>query len=186
MKKIFLIIIILFSLPINLFAQEDTSVVQKDNQYFNLKLTQNSQSVINKSIKYTLEITPLKDSVKTQILWEGPVSFKIKPKHPEFVSLKVGQTYIYEAVVFPSLEGIYEITASVTAWEYDTNYTNTVSQILTLNKSLVSQPVSSDYQTGVILTTVAIVLFSGLAVFGIIKLGKKAMSKTKKWLTPPS
>ncbi|HQI92731.1 MAG TPA: hypothetical protein PLE98_01850, partial [Candidatus Dojkabacteria bacterium] len=68
MKKIFLIIALLF-LPFNLFAQEENVSVQQNNQYFNLKLTQVSQSVFDKSIKYSLEVTPLKDSAKTQITW---------------------------------------------------------------------------------------------------------------------
>lgn len=185
MKKIFLIIALLF-FPFNLFAQEEAVTVQQDNQYFNLKLTQGSQSVLNKSIKYSLEITPLRDSAKTQILWEVPLSFKVKPRHPEFVSLAVGQTYVYEATVSPTMGGVYEVTASVTAWEYDTNYTNTASQTLTLSNSRVSQPVSSDYQIGVVLFTVLILLLVGFGTWGAIKLTKKVMFKAKKWLTSPS
>lgn len=185
MKKILLVIALLF-FPFNVFAQEEVVTTQQDYQYFNLKLTQVSQSVLNKSIKYSLEVTPLKDSAKTQILWEVPLSFTVVPKHKDFVSMTVGQTYIYEATVYPTRSGAYEITASVTAWEYDTNYTNTASQTLTLNDSLVSQPVTSDYQVGVILLTVLILILSGLAIWGAIKLTKVVMVKTKKWLTPPS
>lgn len=185
MKKIFLIIALLF-LPFNLFAQEEDSVIApEESQYFDLKLTQVSQSAINRSIKYSLEITPLKDSTKTQILWEAPLSFTIKPRHAEFVSLVVGETYIYEAVVFPTKGGMYEITAAVIAWEYDTNYTNTVSQTLTLNNSLVSQPITSDYQVGAILFTVFVLLLCGFAIWGGIKLTKRIMFKARKWLTPP-
>ena len=184
MKKIFFIIALLF-LPFNLFAQEENASVQQNNQYFNLKLTQVSQSVFDKSIKYSLEVTPLKDSAKTQILWEAPLSFTVTPKHKDFVSMAVGQTYIYEAIVHPTRGGVYEITASVTAWEYDTNYTNTVSQTLTLNDSLVSQPVSSDYQVGVILFTVLILLVSGLAIWGAVKLTKIIMVRTKNGLLHP-
>ncbi len=185
MKKIFLIIVLLF-LPFNLFAQEEDVALQQGNQYFDLKLTQVSQSVLNKSIKYSLEVTPLKDSAKTQILWETPLSFTVNPKHEDFVSVSVGQTYIYEAIVYPTRSGVYEITASVIAWEYDTNYTNTTSQTLTLSDSLVSQPVTSDYQIGIILLTVFIILISGLAIWGAIKLTKLVMIRTKRWLTPPS
>ena len=185
MKKIFLIIALLF-LPFNLFAQEENATVLQDNQYFDLKLTQVSQSPIDKSIKYSLEVTPLKDSAKTQILWEIPDSFSVNPKHQEFVSLSVGQTYVYEAIVHPTRSGMYEITASVTAWEYDTNYTNTVSQTLTLSASLVSQPASSDYQVGRILFIVLILLVTGFAIWASAKLTKMIMVKTKKWLTPPS
>jgi len=185
MKKIFLIIALLF-LPFNLFAQEEDVTTQQQSPYFDLKLTQVSQSVLNKSIKYSLEVTPLKDSAKTQILWETPLSFTVDAKHKDFVSMTVGQTYVYEAIVYPTRSGTYEITASVTAWEYDTNYTNTASQDLTLNDSLVSQPVSSDYQVGVILFTVLILLVSGLAIWGAVKLTKMVMVRTKKWLTPPS
>lgn len=186
MKQIFLIIALLF-FPTNLFAQEETApTVSSDSQYFNLTLTQVSQSVLNKSVKYRLEITPLKDSAKTQILWEVPVSFSVTPRHPEFVSLTSGQTYTYEATVLPNRAGTYEITATVTSWQFDTNYTNTASQSLTLNNSLVSQPVSSDYQVGVILFTVLILLLSGGAAWGAIKLAKVVMHKTKRWLTPPT
>lgn len=185
MKKIFLIIALLF-FPFNLFAQEEDSLIaQQESKYFDLKLSQVSQSAINKSIKYSLEITPLKDSAKTQILWEAPLSFKVKSKHSEFVSLVVGQTYTYEAVVFPTRSGMYEITAAVVAWEYDTNYTNTVSQTLTLNNSLVSQPSTSDYQVGAILFTVFILLLCGFTIWGGVKLTKRIMLKAKKWLTPP-
>jgi len=185
MKKLFLIITLLF-LPFNLFAQEEVVTTEKNNRYFDLKLTQVSQSVLNKSIKYSLEITPLKDSAKTQILWETPLSFTVSPKHKEFVSLSVGQTYEYKAIVHPTRSGVYEITATVTAWEYDANYTNTVSQTLALNDSLVSQPVTSDYQVGVILFTVLVLLLSGGAIWGAIRLTKVVTKKTKKWLTPPS
>jgi len=184
MKKLFLVVALLF-LPFNLFAQEEDVTTQQSNQYFDLKLTQISQSVLNKSIKYSLEITPLKDSTKTQILWEAPLSFTVSPKHKEFVSLSVGQTYEYEAIVYPTRSGVYQITATVTAWEYDTNYTNTASQTLTLNDSLVSQPVTSDYQIGVILFTVLVLLLSGAAIWGGIKITKVLMRRTKKWLTPP-
>lgn len=185
MKKFLLIITLLF-FPINLFAQEEDVTTQQGNQYFDLKLTQVSQSVFDKSIKYSIEITPLKDSAKTQILWEIPVSFSVTPRHQEFVSLSVGQTYAYEAIVHPTRSGMYEITASVTAWEYDTNYTNTVSQTLTLNNSLVSQPASSDYQVGSVLFVVLIILISGSIIWGAVKLTKVIMVRTKKWLTPPS
>jgi len=186
MKKILLIITLLF-LPSNLFAQEDmVTTTAQDNQYFDLTLTQVSQSVLNKAVKYRLEVTPLKDSAKTQILWEVPVSFSVTPKHPEFVSLSSGQTYVYEATVLPNRGGTYEITATVISWQFDTNYTNSASQSLTLNDSLVAQPVSSDYQIGVILFTVLILLLSGGAIWGSIKLTKVVMRRTKKWLTPPT
>ena len=186
MKKLLLVIALLF-FPSNLFAQEDmVTTVAQDSQYFNLTLTQISQSVLNKSVKYRLEVTPLKDSAKTQILWEVPVSFSVTEKHPEFVSLSSGQTYVYEATVLPNRAGTYEITATVTSWQFDTNYTNTASQALTLNDSLVSQPVSSDYQMGVILFTVLILLLSGGAIWGTVKLTKVMMRRTKKWLTPPT
>jgi len=167
-------------------TQVDETTTRATNKYFDLTLSEGLQSPLDKSILYTLTIVPHIDSSKTQIIWDSSSTIKITPKHNEFVSVLQDQEYTYKANVKPSASGTYNINVSVIAWQYDTNYTNTVSNPVTLGKSLVSLPLTTEYMILVVIELLVIAGVFGLAIWGGIELSKKYIKKAKVWLTPPS
>lgn len=205
--KILLLPILFFSLTTTLFAQDQEIVVDKDvaqseslpivnknlekktvtskNNYFELELIRGTQSVLTKNIPYTLYITPKIDSQKTQILWEAPSTLLVRSSHKEFVNLNKDETYKFKINVDPQRAGTYEISASVISWQYDTNYTNSVSSTVTLSNSLVVQPVDSEYSVSIMLMVALAVILIGIVVFVLYKVSGKLIKKLKVWLTPP-
>ena len=201
MKKLItlLLILTLFS-PLSLSAKDsdddieniDEEIVQVDEntrkvvtKYFDLTLERKPQSAFGKHVPYTLSITPHLDSSRTQILWNAPTTLEITPKHKEFVELKEGQTYLFEANIKPLRTGTYDFSVSVISWQHDTNYTNSIDDSLTFDGSLVLQPVSSQYQIlSVVKILVILILFVLICIIAV-RLVKRYMIKAKKWLTPP-
>lgn len=192
MKKILLIIILLLTFtPLSaVIAQENEEEINlistQENKYFELTLQKITQSAFDKSILYELTIKPLIDSPRTQITWVAPLSFKTNPKHSEFVDLEIDQIYTYKANIKPMKSGTYDISVSVVSWQYDTNYTNSISDTVVINNSLLVVPVFSEYTTGVIIITVISLLLFAFLIWFVIKLAKKGAAKAKKWLTPPT
>ena len=164
-------------------VNENTTTVT--NKYFDLTLVKKSQSAFGKYVPYELRITPHLDSPKTQILWNSPSTLSITPRHREFLAMQTGQTYTVRANVKPLRHGTYDITVSVISWQYNTNYTNAASDTLTFDKSLVSQPVSAEYQIVNILKYLGILILFGILCFVVIKLSQKYSKRIKQWLTPP-
>jgi hypothetical protein len=163
----------------------DENTTRATNKYFDLTLSEGLQSPLDKSITYTILIVPHIDSSRTQILWDSSSTIKITPKHSEFVSVSADSEYTYKAIVKPTVSGVYKINVSVISWQYDTNYTNTVNNSLTLNSGLVSQPITPEYTILVVIEILVILGISGLAIWGGIEFSKKFLKKTKTWLTPP-
>ncbi len=192
MKKILIIIVLLLTFtPLStVIAQENEEEINlistQENKYFELTLEKITQSAFDKSILYELTIKPLIDSPRTQITWVSPLSFKTNPKHSEFVDLEIDQTYTYKANIKPLKSGTYDISVSVVSWQYDTNYTNSISDTVVINGSLLVEPVFSEYTTGVIIITVISLLLFAFLIWFVIKLAKKGAAKAKKWLTPPT
>ncbi len=200
MKKILAALLLLFvAFPV--FAQEEVLMLEEDsivqvedqktgnmkssNQYFELELKKGTQSPINKSIPFTVYITPKIDSSKTQILWNTSTVFDISKSHKEFESLKKGETYSFSATFSPKKAGSYDITVNVISWQFDSNKSNSVNYHISLNDSLVLQPVDTMYTIyigamilGILLLCIGIIL---LIRKGITLLTKKA----KSWFTPP-
>jgi hypothetical protein len=171
----------LFSL--SSFAQEDNS--QTETQYFDISIQKEGQSAFNKAITYTVYVTPKIDSTRTQIIWDAPSLVEIRPKHDEFVDMYIGQTYSFKANIIPLREGTCEISVNLIAWQHDTNYTNSVSDILTINTDLLSVPIEPSYTYGNIAKILIIVLICIGAIFGGVLLFKKGLKAFKKWITPP-
>ena len=170
------------SIPV--IVENDNSVTST-NKYFELELVRGAQNPLTKSISYTLYVTPRIDSEKTQIKWEVPSTLTAKPSHDEFVNLQKDQTYKYSASIIPQREGSYEVTASVLAWQYNVNYTNSVSSTVTLNESLIVQPLDSSYTVSLLLIVVAgIAVLAGGAFFAY-KMSGPLIKRLKVWLTPP-
>ncbi|MFZ2190398.1 MAG: hypothetical protein WAV48_06475 [Candidatus Magasanikiibacteriota bacterium] len=163
----------------------DENTTRATNKYFDLTLSEGLQSPVDKSITYTLTIVPHIDSSKTQIIWDSSSTIKITPHHKEFVSVTKDVESKYKATIKPSVSGEYKITVSVVSWQFDTNYTNTVNNSLTLSNGLVSQPVTPEYTILVVIEILVLIGISGLAIWGGIEFSKKVMKKTKVWLTPP-
>jgi len=190
MKKIFIFLTIFLLVCCKpLFAQEtENSFVPTSlagTKSFELTLTRSSQNPITKSITYVLKIKSLIDSPKTEIKWKSDQSIIFKPSHERFLSLNEGAIISVKATVKPKASGTHKITATVNSWQPGTNYENSAEENITLSKDLVVQPVSSEYSTSVIIMYIALLIFSAVGIFVLIKLVKKGSQKAKKWLTPP-
>lgn len=164
---------------------EAKNSVTSTNNFFELELVRGTQNPLNKYIPYTVYITPKIDSEKTQIKWEVPSTLIAKASHKEFVNLKKDQTYTFRANIDPQKKGTYEVTVSVIAWQYDVNYTNSVSSTVVLSDSLTVQPTDSAYIVSILLiVVVGLALFGGM-IFFLYKSSGKIMNRIKVWLTPP-
>ena len=171
--------------PLKISAQEK-STLSTTTQYFDLELVRDSQSPWNKGITYIIYVTPKIDSKRTQILWDAPTSIVIKPKHNDFQDLYRENTYSFKAQIFPSQSGNYQISVNLIAWQHDTNYTNSVSDIVTINSDLLAVPVDTAYTYGLIAKYLIITLVVGIGIWMFLFLGKKGIKSLKKWLTPPN
>lgn len=205
--KILLIPILFFSLTTALLAQDQEIVVDKEvaeseslpivnenpkkktvtskNNYFELELIRGTQSPLTKNIPFTLYITPKIDSQKTQILWEVPSTLSARSTHKEFVSLNKDETYKFKVNIDPQRAGTYDVSASVISWQYDINYTNSVSSTVTLSNNLVVQPVDSEYSVSIMLMVALAVILLGIGGFLLYRASGKLVKKLKLWLTPP-
>lgn len=159
----------------------DTKTVAK---FFELNLINAGQSPLTKKVSYILEITPLIDTPRTQIVWNIPATLKVYPKHKEFVSMQKGITYSVKATIKPLKEGHHNLSVSTISWQHDTNYTNTVDADIYFDRSLIAQPITEQYKTQQIILIVSILLVFGGLIFGAVLLIKKYAKKAKDWLTP--
>jgi hypothetical protein len=168
-----------------IMEDEDKNSVTSTNQFFELEIVRGTQNPLNKNIPYTIYITPKIDSERTQIKWEVPSTLLAKPSHKEFVNLEKDQTYTYKANIDPQRAGTYDVTVNVIAWQYNVNYTNSVSSTVELSESLTVQPVDSAYMVTIVLIVAIGLILSGLVIFLIYKSSAKIMKKLRIWLTPP-
>jgi hypothetical protein len=189
MRKFFLTLlltIVIFS-PSFTYAQEaESEKLTTNTQYFDIVMQRLGQSAWNKAVTYEIYVTPKIDSQETQITWDAPKAIDISPKHPEFVDLYKGQTYTFRAKVKSNKAGKYEITANLIAWQHDTNYTSSVTDIVTFDSDLLVQPVDSSYTVSLIAKYLIIFLLIGGAIFVAVIYLKKGLKKFKVWLTPPA
>jgi hypothetical protein len=185
MKKFLLLLAIILLLPINTVLAQESNLTN-ETQYFDITLERGEQSAFGKGVTYTVYVTPKMDSKRTQILWDAPTAIRINERHQEFVDMYEGQTYSFKAVVKTTLEGSYEVSVNLIAWQYDTNYTNSVSDIITFDENLVKVPVDPGYTTGSIAKILIIIILCIASVFGILWLSKKGFREFKKWITPPN
>lgn len=163
-------------------SESETKV---SNQYFDIYLIREGQSAFTGKVTYTVKITSHIDSPETQLQWDYPSTLEITPKHKEFMNMQKGVTYTLKALVKPEKDGVFPITFTAISWQHNTNYTNSASDDITFDESLVLQPVSQIYVIGNIVKYLSILLVAGGLIFGIIKTVKGLSPKAKKWLTPP-
>jgi len=187
MKKFIILTTLLLSLiiPSSIYAQEE-NISSTDTEYFDITIERTGQSAWSKAVTYTVYVIPKVDSAKTQIFWDAPTSVEISHKHDEFIDMYKGETYTLKAKAKAINEGSYEISVNLIAWQYDTNYTNSVSDIVTFDENLIVIPKEQNYTYSLILKYVIILIASGSVVWGIVILGKKGLKALKKWLTPPT
>ena len=190
MKKLIILLILLISLTTPLFILAQGEVEEKqlttNTQYFDITMERIGQSAWNKAVTYEIYVTPKLDSPQTQIVWDSSSAIDITPKHNEFVDLYKNQTYTFRAKVKTKRSGNYEITANLIAWKHDTNYTSTVSDIITFDQNFLAQPLDPSYNFNLIAKYLIILLPFGAFIFALIVYGKKGMKKLKIWLTPPN
>ncbi|MGI6423005.1 MAG: hypothetical protein ACOX0X_00015 [Candidatus Dojkabacteria bacterium] len=166
-------------------VEEKEKAVISKNQYFELELIRGVQNPLTKTIPFTLRITPKVKSEKTQILWSVPSTLSLKTLHREFVSLESGNTYTYKVKVSPKREGTYDITANIVSWQYDINYTNSVSSTITLSPGFVVQPVDAEYTISLLLIILVGIGLLGAGGFFAYRASGTLLKKLKAWLTPP-
>lgn len=189
MKRVALITIAFISsilLPCTVLAQEDQENNSTSTKYFEINIVREGQSALNKAVKYTIYVTPKLDSPKTQILWDAPAAIGITPKHKEFVDLYRGETYSFRAGVKAAKPGTYEISVNLIAWQHDTNYTNSVSDIVTFNENLLAVPIAPAYTYGQIAKYLIIALLISGAGWVVVMYSKKGVKLFKRWITPPN
>jgi hypothetical protein len=188
MKKLIISLTLIITLlfPTIIFAQNNDSNLSTTTNYFDIKLAREGQSGWNKAVTYKVYVTPKIDSKRTQIIWDAPTAITINPKHQEFVDMYQGQTYSFKATVQASRAGNYEISVNLIAWQHDTNYTNSVSDIITFNSDLLAVPIDPGYTYGVIAKYLVFAGVGALFIWGLIYFGKKGMKPLKEWLTPPT
>ena len=188
MKKFTLLlqILLLLLLPTSAILAQEEDPTQASTKYFDLSITRGLQSAWNNSVKYTITITPKIDSERTQILWDAPTAIEITPRHNEFVNLTRGQTYTLNAIVKPERSGNYEISVNVISWQHDTNYTNSVTDLIAFDNNLHITPQDGNYIYRVIIKYIIILILIGLITWGIAFFTKRGLKSLKKWLTPPT
>jgi hypothetical protein len=214
-KVLLLTILITLLTPFSIFAGEGYADIQENNQqvvqpptseneedfeettqidentkkvatkYFDLTLERRPQSAFGNHVPYVLTIKPHLDSPRTQILWNTPSTLEVNSRHAEFVDLEEGETYTFRVNIKPLRAGTYDFSASVISWQHDTNYTNSIDDTLTFDRSLVLQPVSSQYQIFNVLKIVIILILFIVVCIIAVRIVKRYMVKAKKWLTPP-
>jgi len=199
MKKLLFTIFILFLSISPLLAQQDgityeenqditeavISIDQSSNSYFDLELTRGTQNPLNKSIPFTIKITPKIESSKTQIIWSTPSVFTIEKLHSEFVSLQKDTTYTYTAKLKPLKDGTYHISVNVVSWQFDSNKSASVGHNITINKSLTVQPIDTMYIIYLLSFILLVIGGFTLIIYLVIKSVKVLTKKAKTWLTPP-
>ena len=166
--------------------EEETEKLSTNTIYFDIVMERLGQSAWNKAVTYEIYVTPKMDSQETQILWDSPTAIDITPSHDEFVDLYEGQTYTFRASVKSNKAGKYEITANLIAWQHDTNYTSSVTDIVTFDNNLLVQPVDTSYTVSLIAKYLIILLAIGGAIYVAVIYMKKGLKKLKVWLTPPA
>ncbi|MDD2270073.1 MAG: hypothetical protein PHG60_00585 [Candidatus Dojkabacteria bacterium] len=188
MKKLILTLTIFIAtlLPYAVLAQEQEQTASATTKYFNITMLRGEQSAWDKSVTYELIVTPKIDSPRTQILWDAPTNIKINPKHKEFIDMYNGETYTFKSKVKTDQSGNYEINVNLIAWQHDTNYANSVSDIITFNEDLLAMPIAENYTYSLIGKYLVIALLLGLVIWGGVILSKKGVESMKKWLTPPN
>lgn len=179
-----------FDMEVDIVEESSDTTTTEDNltidtRYFEIELVREGQSAWNKAVTYMIYVTPKIDSKRTQIIWDTPTVIDVKPRHPEFVDLYKGETYSFKARIFSERAGTYEITVNIIAWQHDTNYTNSVSDIITFDDDLLAQPLDSGYTFGVIVKILVILSVIGLVIFLLVRFGRKGFVTFKHWLTPP-
>jgi hypothetical protein len=189
MKKItiYLLLLLILIIPTTLLAQEESQEedLVTTTQYFDIKMERLNQSAWNKAVTYIIYVTPKVDSPRTQILWDAPSAISIKTLHKEFVNLYKGQNYTFKARVKPNKAGTYELAVNLIAWQYDANYSNSVTDIISFNSELLAQPVKSSYTVSLIVKYLTILLIIAGVIYGIYFYAKRGLKITKRWLTPP-
>ena len=170
----------------------DTTTVEEQPEdflsknFYTLEIIKGSQSAFDKYVPITIRVTPNETPVKTQITWDSSDDLKIREKHPEFINSMVkGETYEYKIRVKPVDSGSYEITANVTAWQHDSNYTSSDSILIDFDEKLVVDSTDTNYQVLNIVKIFLIILLIGGIGVGIYFGGNKLLKVLTEYLKPP-
>lgn len=154
-------------------------------EYFNVKVSYNSQSTWTKKVPVTIEFVATVDSDKVQIEWDAPSGVVVTPKYPAFFKVKAGQTYKFKALVEGKTAGTYNLAANVIAWQYNTNYTSSGSFLITFDEKSLTVPITQGYQINTGIKWFLIVgTILGLGYFGVIY-AIKSKRKFDKWFNLP-
>lgn len=188
MKKMFFSLITFLILTTPIFSQADTlapTTVNPSFEYFTVETYSKPQSAWNKNVPIYVKFVATIDSDSVQITWDVPYGIEVIPKHPKFVAVKAGQTYIYKAEIKPKIAGSYNIAANVIAWQYNTNYTSSGNTFVIFSPNLLTNPVSPNYSIGVVMKWVIIILILAIVGFLGYIYAIKSKKKFDKWFNLP-
>lgn len=187
-----LLILLTFFIPSLIYAQStlDNTATDKDtlestSDLFTVELIADTQSPWTKSVPLIIKFRSNIDANRVEISWDAPAGVKITRSHPQFISVKKDQVYVYKAKLKPETSGLYNIAGNVTIWEHNTNYTTSSSINIRFDQDLMVSPQSAGYTGALIIKYITIFIIILIASTVII-LGIKYLFKyLKEWLKPP-
>jgi uncharacterized membrane protein (DUF485 family) len=185
--KYILTILLFLLFPFATFAQDApvTTTSSPTFEYFNVKVTPDSQSPWNKNVSVYVEFVATINSDKVQIDWDVPSGIVLTPKYPNFFSVKAGETYRFKAIITPKTSGTYNIAANVISWQYNTNYTSSGNALITFGEDLLTVPLTPNYSTTLIIQWVVIIGSVVLAGYVGVLYALKSKRKFDKWFNLP-
>lgn len=164
-------------------AQEENLILS--NSSIEVELEVGTQSVLDKSVPLTVKFRTNFDSDNVEISWDEPHGIKIEDGKSKFVALKANEAYVYETKMSPEIAGDYNITANITAWQFNTNYTSSDTKTVVFDNNLILSPQSPEYVTMNIIKYVIVVIIGGVSVYGLVILSKRLKKTFVKWFNLP-
>ncbi len=147
MKKILFslfLVLTLLLVPLQVLAQEEEAVTSTGGTSFELSIVPGVQSIFDKSIPLTLNITSKVDTHRMQLRWELPTGISAKNSGvTDWGTVTKGQEISTSITLKPAKLGTYNIVAEVQDWR--TNEVDTVAIEITFDKNLELSPQSDEY-----------------------------------------
>lgn len=188
MKKYLYILVLFLAFTLPIIAQESNTLIMDNGDQFKpfpVNVYTQGQSAWDKSVPIYVQFTATKTSQTVQINWDAPSGVQIISKYPKFISVVAGQTYTYKAKIVPEVGGTYNIAANVILWESKTNYTSSSNTTIVFQDNLLTDPVATEYTTGIAIKWVVLILAIGISSYLGYIYFIKSKKKFDKWFNLP-
>lgn len=173
---------------LNPFNLDMTNKVQANNNasiYYDIEVTVGTQSAWNNKVPITIKFKPTIDSLKTDVSWDIPIGVKIENNFKNYFPTKAGEVYTVQSYLIPEKAGAYDLAVTITAWNTESNYSNSQQVRIEFNKSLIVTPLQPGYTMGIGLKIFIIIAGAGIAGYLLIIGLKKGSKMLLNWLKPP-